>query len=81
MNSASFPVVLFSNLLMEVIDGNEIAAQIISELKVEVNSFSKGRPTVLFIRVGEDPASVSYVRKKQNTAEKIGITQSATGSS
>ena len=59
---------------MEVIDGNEIAAQIISELKVEVNSFSQERPTVLFIRVGEDPASVSYVRKKQNTAKKIGIT-------
>ena len=59
---------------MEVIDGNEIAAQIIGELKVEVNSFSQGRPTVLFIRVGEDPASVSYVRKKQDTAEKIGIT-------
>ena len=58
---------------MEVIDGNEIAAQIISELKVEVNSFSPERPAVLFIRVGEDPASVSYVRKKQNTAKKIGI--------
>ena len=59
---------------MEAIDGNEIAAQIINELKVEVSSFSQERPTVLFIRVGEDPASVSYVRKKQNTAEKIGIT-------
>ena len=59
---------------MEVIDGNEIAAQIINELKLEVSSFSQGRPTVLFIRVGDDPASVSYVRKKQNTAERIGIT-------
>ena len=59
---------------MEVIDGNEIAAQIISELKLEVGSFSQNRPTVLFIRVGEDAASVSYVRKKQNTADKIGIT-------
>ena len=26
-----------------------------------------------FIRVGEDPASVSYVRKKEKTAERIGI--------
>ena len=26
-----------------------------------------------FIRVGKDPASVSYVRKKEKTAEQIGI--------
>jgi methylenetetrahydrofolate dehydrogenase (NADP+)/methenyltetrahydrofolate cyclohydrolase len=28
---------------------------------------------VAFIRVGDDPASVSYVRKKEKTAERIGI--------
>ncbi|MDG1139508.1 MAG: bifunctional 5,10-methylenetetrahydrofolate dehydrogenase/5,10-methenyltetrahydrofolate cyclohydrolase [Opitutales bacterium] len=58
---------------MEIIDGNDIAGQIIDELKVKVKEFSDTKPVVLFIRVGEDPASVSYVRKKQMTADKIGI--------
>ena len=57
---------------MNVINGNEIAAQIIEELRVKVAS-SAVKPQVLFIRVGEDPASISYVRKKQKTAEQIGI--------
>jgi methylenetetrahydrofolate dehydrogenase (NADP+)/methenyltetrahydrofolate cyclohydrolase len=59
---------------MKIIDGNKIAENIIEELTDKVHGFTKAKPTVLFIRVGEDPASVSYVRKKQRTAEKIGIT-------
>ena len=59
---------------MKIIDGNKIAENIIEELTDKVQGFTKAKPTVLFIRVGEDPASVSYVRKKQRTAEKIGIT-------
>ena len=59
---------------MKIIDGNKIAENIIEELTDKVQGFTKAKPAVLFIRVGEDPASVSYVRKKQRTAEKIGIT-------
>lgn len=58
---------------MELIDGNEIASSIIDELSKKVATFTNGSPCVAFIRVGEDPASVSYVRKKEKTAEKIGI--------
>lgn len=58
---------------MQLIDGNAIAESIIEELTAEVGSLSSGKPVVAFIRVGEDPASVSYVRKKQKTAERIGI--------
>jgi methylenetetrahydrofolate dehydrogenase (NADP+)/methenyltetrahydrofolate cyclohydrolase len=58
---------------MELIDGNEIAAAIIEELTERVASFDNEKPCVAFIRVGEDPASVSYVRKKERTAAKIGI--------
>ena len=58
---------------MQLIDGNAIAASIIEELTVEVGALSGKKPVVAFIRVGEDPASVSYVRKKEKTAEKIGI--------
>lgn len=58
---------------MELIDGNKIANSIISELRDEVSSINGVKPCVAFIRVGEDPASVSYVKKKQKTAESIGI--------
>ena len=58
---------------MKLIDGNAIAKSIIEELTTEVSRLKNGRPVVAFIRVGEDPASVSYVRKKQKTAEQIGI--------
>ena len=58
---------------MKLIDGNAIAESIIEELTSEVSQLSGKKPVVAFIRVGEDPASVSYVRKKEKTAERIGI--------
>ena len=58
---------------MELIDGNRIAADIIAELKAEVSGYSGRRPCIALVRVGEDPASVSYVRKKEKTAAEIGI--------
>lgn len=56
-----------------LIDGNQIASDIIAELTREVAALSGRKPCVAFVRVGEDPASVSYVRKKQKTAGEIGI--------
>ena len=58
---------------MQLIDGNAIAASIIEELTTEVSALPGKKPVIAVIRVGEDPASVSYVRKKQKTAERIGI--------
>lgn len=58
---------------MQRIDGNAIAESIIEELTAEVSALPGAKPTVAFIRVGEDPASVSYVRKKEKTAAHIGI--------
>ncbi len=58
---------------MELIDGNEIASAIVEELTELVSSFGDNKPCVAFVRVGEDPASVSYVRKKEKTAGQIGI--------
>lgn len=50
---------------MQLIDGNAIAESIIEELTTEVGALPGAKPVVAFIRVGEDPASVSYVRKKE----------------
>lgn len=58
---------------MELIDGNKIAADIIAELKAEVGILKGRKPCIALVRVGEDPASVSYVTKKQKTSAEIGI--------
>ena len=58
---------------MELIDGNRIAGEIIAELKAEVAALPGRKPCIALVRVGEDPASVSYVRKKEKTAAEIGI--------
>ena len=59
---------------MKLIDGKQISKDIVSELTDAVAKIEGPKPCIAFIRVGEDPASVSYVRQKNRTAEKIGIT-------
>lgn len=54
---------------MDLIDGNEIATEIVRELKEKVSTFEE-RPCVCFVRVGNDPASVSYVNKKKRLLQK-----------
>jgi methylenetetrahydrofolate dehydrogenase (NADP+)/methenyltetrahydrofolate cyclohydrolase len=58
---------------MELIDGNQIAADIVAELKSQVSALAGRKPCIALVRVGEDPASVSYVKKKERTAAEIGI--------
>jgi len=58
---------------MEIIDGNKIAAEIVAELKAEVAAIPGRKPCLALVRVGEDPASVSYVRKKEMTSAEVGI--------
>lgn len=59
---------------MELIDGNQIAAAIVAELKTEVAALAGRKPCIALVRVGDDPASVSYVKKKEKTAAEIGLT-------
>lgn len=59
---------------MELIDGNKIAATIVAELKTAVAALGGRPPCLALVRVGEDPASISYVKKKEKTAEEIGLT-------
>jgi methylenetetrahydrofolate dehydrogenase (NADP+)/methenyltetrahydrofolate cyclohydrolase len=58
---------------MELIDGNKIAAEIVAELKTEVAALTGRKPCIALVRVGDDPASVSYVKKKEKTSADIGI--------
>jgi len=58
---------------MKRIDGKQISKDIATELAELVSKIEGDKPCIAFIRVGEDPASVSYVKSKNRTAEKIGI--------
>ncbi|MFM1747392.1 MAG: hypothetical protein RLZZ188_1058, partial [Verrucomicrobiota bacterium] len=43
------------------------------ELKAKVAALKGRKPCLALVRVGDDPASVSYVRKKEQTAAEIGV--------
>lgn len=59
---------------MELIDGNAISESILNELQAELARLGGSqKPGVAFVRVGEDPASVFYVGKKQKIAARIGV--------
>jgi methylenetetrahydrofolate dehydrogenase (NADP+)/methenyltetrahydrofolate cyclohydrolase len=59
----------------KIIDGTKIAEEIREELKVKVKELKKKEitPGLVMVRVGEDPASVSYVRGKSKASEELGI--------
>jgi len=59
----------------KIISGTEVAKEIRAELKTRVDTLkSKGvTPGLVIIRVGDDPASVSYVTGKEKAAEEIGV--------
>lgn len=61
---------------MNLIDGKQIAASLKAEVAGRVATAAReyGRvPHLVVIRVGEDPASVVYVRNKEKACEAVGI--------
>jgi len=59
----------------KIISGNEVAKEIRAELKERVSRLKEQgvTPGLVMLRVGEDPASVSYVSGKEKAAEEIGV--------
>jgi methylenetetrahydrofolate dehydrogenase (NADP+)/methenyltetrahydrofolate cyclohydrolase len=59
----------------KIISGSEIAKEIRAELTERVSRLKKQgvTPGLVMIRVGEDPASVSYVSGKEKASEEIGM--------
>lgn len=55
-----------------IIDGNKLSESILEELAAQRKTFAR-EPQLAFIQVGEDPASVSYIKKKQKVASRVGI--------
>lgn len=58
---------------MEIIDGNHISRAIIKDLKKQVAQIQGPPPAITFIRIGENPASIAYVNRKQKVATEIGM--------
>jgi methylenetetrahydrofolate dehydrogenase (NADP+)/methenyltetrahydrofolate cyclohydrolase len=60
----------------KLLKGAEVAKEIRAELKIEVQQLLEKNgvvPGLVTILVGENPASQSYVRAKQNTAHELGF--------
>ena len=60
----------------KLLKGAEVAKEIRAELKIEVQQLLEKNgvvPGLVTILVGENPASQSYVRGKQNTAHELGF--------
>lgn len=58
-----------------IIDGRTIANSILEDLTKRVQALEKNyhvQPHLAVIRVGDDPATTSYIEQKEKTAKKIG---------
>jgi len=68
-------VLQYSHMKNHIIDGKEIAENILHRLKSEVALLQTKsiNPRLSVIMVGEHKSSITYVKKKQEAAEKIGI--------
>jgi 5,10-methylene-tetrahydrofolate dehydrogenase/methenyl tetrahydrofolate cyclohydrolase len=59
-----------------IIDGKQIAAKVHEEVRLAVAKMKEKHdyvPGLATVRVGEDPASATYVRMKQRMCERLGI--------
>lgn len=59
----------------KLLSGKEISADIKAELAGKVEALRKRgvTPSLIMVRVGEDPASVSYMKQKEKTAGELGV--------
>jgi len=56
-----------------VVDGRKLAEDIRSEIRLAVETLGGIPPALATIRVGEDPASIVYVRNKHRACRQVGI--------
>jgi len=56
-----------------IIDGKKIASEIEKTLKSAIDKIHGRKPALAFILVGEDPASMAYIRMKKKKCKEVGI--------
>ncbi len=59
----------------KIVSGQEIAAQVYAELRERIQRLKERgvSPGLAMVRVGEDPASVSYMKQKEKSSQDMGI--------
>lgn len=57
-----------------ILDGKAIASSIEATLKTAIDKIHGRKPALAFVLVGEDPASIAYIRMKKKKCGEIGIT-------
>jgi methylenetetrahydrofolate dehydrogenase (NADP+)/methenyltetrahydrofolate cyclohydrolase len=55
-----------------LIKGKDLSSKIMGEIKQEIVNYDK-KPTLVVIKVGNDPASEVYVAKKKQNSEEVGF--------
>lgn len=60
--------------MANTLDGKSLAAEIRTLLAARVQALETRRPGLRLLRVGDDPASVVYVRGKDKAAAEVGLT-------
>jgi methylenetetrahydrofolate dehydrogenase (NADP+)/methenyltetrahydrofolate cyclohydrolase len=64
--------------MAQLIDGKAVAAKVRAEIATEARSLQTQRgvvPGIALVRVGEDPASKTYVGSKKKAAQELGFNQ------
>jgi len=60
---------------MVIIDGRKVSENVLDSLRTDLDDLNKKNvfPKLVIILVGEDPASLSYIRQKAKACEKLSI--------
>ena len=56
-----------------VVDGKKLGAEIRAEIAARVEALTGGTPCLATVMVGEDPASITYVRGKHRACKRAGM--------
>lgn len=59
----------------KLLEGKPIASQIYKEIKSEIKKLLKSgiKPSLAAVQIGEDPASISYIKRQKKSCKKIGL--------
>ena len=59
----------------QILNGNALAKSYLEQYALELSTLNKNsiKPQLTMILVGDNPASLSYIKKKQESCQKVGL--------
>lgn len=60
---------------MKILDGLSLSIQILNDLKGKLDIYNQNPipPKLVMVLVGDNPASISYIKQKQKSSQKVGL--------